>query len=75
MESRKQKVTIFRPYEFQPGHKIQIDSGPRRGDWEVVEIGERKIKLRCPVSSRVIECDHFCFLVEEAEGVEWPRHL
>jgi hypothetical protein len=69
-----QSVTIFRPYQFQPGQKINISGGPRRGDWEVIEVGERKIKLRCPVSLRVIECDHFCFFIEEATGVPWPRH-
>ena len=74
MENCLHAVTIFRPYQFQPGHKIYIDGGPRSGDWEVIEVGARKIKLRCPVSSRVIECDHFCFFTEEASGVAWPRH-
>ncbi len=67
-------VKIFRPYQFQLGHKIYIAGGPRGGDWEVIEVGERKIKLQCPVSLRVIECDHFYFFVEEASGLEWPRH-
>lgn len=74
MDNCTHTVTIFRPYQFQPGHKIYIAGGPRRGDWEVMEVGDRKIKLRCPVSSRVIECDHFCFFIEEATGVPWPRH-
>jgi len=73
MDQGPQSVTIFRPYHLQPGQKIHIGGGPRRGDWEVIEVGERKIKLRCPVSLRVIECDHFCFFIEEATGVPWPR--
>ncbi len=74
MNDSEDIVTIFRPYQFQLGHKIHIDGGPRGGDWEVIEVGTRKIKLRCPVSLRVIECDHFCFFVEMVPGVPWPRH-
>ncbi len=65
------QVTIFRPYPFQVGQKIRIDGGKRRGDWEVVAVGERKITLRCPISGREFEWDHFCFLVEEADA-PWP---
>ena len=74
MKERTDTVTIFRPYQFRTGQKIHIDGGPRGGDWEVIEVGARKIKLRCPVSSRLIDCDHFCFFIEEATGVPWPRH-
>jgi hypothetical protein len=69
LEECTHTVTIFRPYQFRPGHKIHIDGGLRRGDWEVMEVGAHKIKLRCPVSLRVIECDHFCFFIEESTGV------
>jgi len=74
MDKGTHTVTIFRPYPLQPGHKIHIDGGPRGGDWEVMEVGAHKIKLRCPVSLRVIDCDHFCGFIEEATGVPWPRH-
>jgi len=67
------KVTSFRPYDFRPGQKIRIDGGPRGGDWEVVEAGERKVKLRCPVSGREFEWDRFCYFVDEKEQREWPR--
>jgi hypothetical protein len=74
MAENRHNVLIFRPYALQPGHKIHIDGGPRRGDWEVMEVREYKIKLRCPVSFREIECDHFYSFEEEGAGVPWPRH-
>jgi len=67
------KVVVFRPYPFQAGQRIRIDSGPRRGDWEVIGVGERKVKLRCPISQREFEWGHFCYYVEERNGIEWPR--
>jgi len=65
-------VTIFRPYEFEVGEKITIDHGPRRGDWEVVGVSERKVSLRCPISGREVEWDRFCYLVEKRTNVSWP---
>lgn len=65
-------VTIFKPYAFEEGEKITIDSGPRRGDWEVVGVNERKVTLRCPISSRIVEWDRFCYQVEKRAGVTWP---
>ena len=29
-------VIRFRPYSFQIGQKIHIESGSRKGDWEVI---------------------------------------
>ena len=74
MAGNQHNVLIFRPYSFQPGNKIHIAGGPRQGDWEIIEVREHKIKLRCPVSLREIECDHFYYFIEEAAGVPWPRH-
>ena len=70
----RHNVLIFRPYSLQSGQKIHIEGGPRRGDWEVMEVRGNKIKLRCPVSLRQIECDHFYSFLEEAAGMPWPRH-
>jgi hypothetical protein len=67
------KVVEFRPYPFKVGEKIHIDGGPRQGDWEVIDVGERKVKLRCPVSQREFDWDRFCYFVDEREGVQWPR--
>ena len=67
------EVTIFRPYDFAVGEKITIEGGPRRGDWEVIALSERKVKLRCPVTQREVEWDRFCYFVEQATGVEWPH--
>jgi len=54
-EDKHQKVLIFRPFPFQVGQKIFIESGPRRGDWEVLALGNQKVRLRCPISKREVE--------------------
>lgn len=67
-------VTIFKPYPFEAGQKIYIQEGPRRGDWEVVDVTSRKVKLRCPISMREFEWNRFCYFVEERENEQWPHH-
>ena len=67
------KVIIFKPYPFEAGQKIHIDGGPRGGDWEVIGVTDRKVKLRCPVSFKEFDWDRFCYFTEEQDGVEWPR--
>lgn len=69
----RHKVTVFEPYPFQAGQKIHIEEGPRRGDWEVISVTDRKVTLRCPVSLREIEWDRFCYFVSEGENIEWPK--
>ena len=68
-----QTVIIFKPYPFSGGQKIHIAEGPRKGDWEVVNVTDRKVKLRCPISNREFDWDRFCYAVEERNDVEWPR--
>ena len=72
MVSKQTLVSIFQLFPFEKGQKVHIKSGPRRGDWEVVNVTERKVKLRCPVSLREFEWDLFCYYVEEKEQ-EWPQ--
>jgi hypothetical protein len=72
-KSTLHNVTIFRPYPFEVGQKITIERGPRRGDWQVIGVDERKVKLRCPVTQREVEWNRFCYFVEERDGVEWPH--
>ena len=67
----KEKVVFFKRYSFSVGQKIHIEDGPRMGDWEVIGIDEKKVKLQCPVSGYVAEWDRFCYLVEEREAT-WP---
>jgi len=67
------KVTVFSPYPFQKGQKIRIEGSKRHGDWEVIDINERKIFLRCPISGKEFEWDRFCYFVEEQENAPWPR--
>ena len=66
------KVTNFKPYPFTEGQKIHITDGPRKGDWEVVGIAERKVTLRCPISKREFQWNRFCYFTEEREEQEWP---
>ena len=69
----KDKVIIFKPYPFQAGQKIYIEEGPRRGDWEVVAVTDRKVKLRCPISKKEFEWNRFCYFAEERENEQWPH--
>ena len=72
VEGTVQTFLTFRPYTLQVGQKLFIDGGPRRGDWEVVDLSDRKVKLRCPLSGREVDWDRFCYLVEEQTGT-WPH--
>jgi hypothetical protein len=64
------QVTVFRRYPLRLGQKINIADGPRRGDWLVIGVSERKVRLRCPVSGREVEWERFCYLVEERSQEE-----
>ena len=66
------KVSVFKPYSFTEGQKINIESGPRKGDWEVIGVSERKVRLECPVSFKEFEWDRFCYFVEDRND-PWPR--
>ncbi len=66
------KVTIFKPYPFEIGQKIRIDGSKRNGDWEVIDLSERKVTLRCPVSHKEVTWDRFCYFAEEKENAPWP---
>jgi len=67
------KVVYFEPYPFSVGQRLNIKDGPRKGDWEVISIGDKKVKLRCPVSLREFEWSRFCYFTEERTGAEWPK--
>lgn len=71
--SQLHTVTIFRPYPLQVGQKITIADGPRRGDWEIAAVSERKVTVRCPVSGRQFEWDRFCYLAEDRQNEPWPH--
>jgi len=67
----EQNVTIFSPYAFSVGQKINIADGPRKGDWEVTGISARKVTLKCPISHREFEWDRFCYHVAD-RNQRWP---
>jgi len=54
------------------GQKIRIDGSTRGGDWEVADLTERKVTLRCPISNKEFTWDRFCYLAEEKDDVSWP---
>ena len=66
-------VTFFQPYPFKEGQKINIKEGPRSGDWEVIGVTDRRVKLKCPVSHKEFEWNRFCYVIEDKENVEWPK--
>jgi hypothetical protein len=66
------RVALFKLYPFEVGHKIRIEDGVRQGDWEVIDVSQDKVRLRCPVSGRQFEWHLFCFFVEEREKEVWP---
>ena len=68
----KQKVTIFKLYPFEVGQKIRIEGSRREGDWEVIDITERKVTLRCPLSNKEYTWDLFCYFTEEKDDAPWP---
>ncbi len=68
-----EKISVFRTFPFHKDQKIHIENGPRRGDWLVVGVSERMVKLRCPVSFREFEWDRFCYFAEEQNDREWPQ--
>ncbi len=68
----KHKVTIFKPYPFEVGQKIRIEGSRREGDWEVTDITERKVTLRCPLSNKKYTWDLFCYFTEEKDDAPWP---
>lgn len=68
----KHKVTIFKPYPFEVGQKIRIEGSRRKGDWEVTDITERNVTLRCPLSNKEYTWDIFCYFAEEKSDTPWP---
>jgi hypothetical protein len=67
----EQDVTVFTQYPFKLGQKIRIEGSLRSGDWEVVELTDRKVTLRCPISKKEVNWDRFCYLSAE-RTMEWP---
>jgi hypothetical protein len=67
-----QKVTIFKPYPFEVGQKIRIEGSRREGDWEVTDMTERKVTLRCPLSNKEYTWDLFCYFAEDKNDTPWP---
>ena len=70
---KSETVTLFKPFEFTVGQKIRIENGPRKGDWNVVGVTDRKVTLQCPISLKTYEWNHFCYAVGELESAGWPR--
>jgi hypothetical protein len=72
MSQNTDEITFFSPYPFAEGEKIHIENGPRKGDWEVLEVTDQKIRLRCPVSFREFNWNRFCYFVKKRRAA-WPQ--
>ena len=68
----KHKVTTFKPYPFEVGQKIRIEGSRREGGWEVADITESKVTLRCPLFNKEYTWDLFCYFTEEKNDAPWP---
>lgn len=66
------EVVVFKEFQLEVGQKIHIVDGFRHGDWLVIAAGAKKIRLRCPVSGKEIECDKTFFYAETRSQEEWP---
>ena len=62
------RVIFFKRYPFEPGQKIHLSDGPRKGDWLVISVDEKKVGLRCPVSGVEVSWDRFCYFIVEKEA-------
>nr|NJM04775.1 hypothetical protein [Desulfobacula sp.] len=67
----EEKITVFKSYPFKKGQKIHIKGTNRAGDWEVLEITDAKVTLRCPVSKKEVCWDRFCYFIED-QIAPWP---
>ena len=67
----EEKIAVFKPYPFTIGQKIRIVESRRAGDWEVVNMTENKITLKCPISKKELTWDRFCYFVSE-QAMAWP---
>ncbi len=62
-----ESVIFFKRYPLFAGQKIFIEDGPRKGDWIVTGVSEKKIDLKCPVSGTEVSWDRFCYSVQVKE--------
>lgn len=64
-------VAFFKPYPFKIGEKIRIEDSRRAGDWEVVDVTDTKVTLRCPISKKTYQWTRFCYHTE-TKSAKWP---
>ena len=64
-------VTVFKLYPFKKGQKIRIEDSGRSGDWEVIDMSDSKVTLRCPISKKEYKWARFCYYTEDKK-VKWP---
>lgn len=65
------QVAVFTPYPFEIGQKIYIRESRRKGDWEVIDVADHTVTLRCPFSKKELTWSRFCYFVEEKQ-MTWP---
>ncbi len=63
-----EQVVFFKQYPLRSGQQIHIADGPRKGDWLVTTVSDKKAGLRCPVTGVEVNWDRFCYFVEEKDA-------
>jgi len=49
------KKLVFEPYHLKIGDRILITDGPWKGDWDIIELSDKKIKVKCPFKGTELE--------------------
>ena len=44
------------------------------GDWEIIGVGDRKLRRRGPICHKELDGDRFGYVVTGAAGIAWPHH-
>jgi hypothetical protein len=65
---------IVRPYPVRLGQKITIEAYAPARRLADNRGGDRKLRLRCPISHKELDCDRFCSVVTEAAGIAKSHH-
>lgn len=68
-----ENVVLFERYPLEVGQKIRLSGGGRGGDWLVIGLDEKKMRLKCPVSGKEVEWDRMFAFAKTLENEEWPK--
>lgn len=64
------KKLVFETYPVKPGDRIFINDGPWKGDWDIVEVSDRKVKVKCPFKGDEYEWKRRLFVFKGEQDLE-----